>query len=593
MASDILERIRTSEDFDDLAFHFASFVRDHSAAHGDVAALSAALVSRELTSGHICLNLRKPSSLSAPDEAGGVDWLKLPEYTVLRKRLLSSGMVSEASGELPLVLEGERLYLQRYWKYEKRIADELLRRALAAPDSFAGSGDYLDRLFPAEDEALQKLAAGRALSRSLSVISGGPGTGKTTTVARIIFLLLLREPGTEIALAAPTGKAAARMMEAISSARVLLEERLKTGRGSVSAEEKKALDSMAALQGLTLHRLMGARPDSPVYRHNESNPLRISTLIVDEASMIDAAMMAKLLSALPERCRCVFLGDRDQLASVEAGAVLADICSSALEGGGALRDNVTVLEKSWRFAQRPGIGLLSSAVNRGDDMSVIGKIFMENDSSSGISLTPLERSASLRDILRPLVISGFRGFIEAQEPGQALEALGRFRILSPLREGAFGVLRLNALIEDILAREGLISIDSPMYINRPVMITRNDHQLGLFNGDTGIVRQDSLGRRRVFFPGGADGNPRAVMPSLLPDHETVYAMTVHKSQGSEFDDVLMLLPDRDAPVLTRELLYTGITRARRNVNLLCTDRSLAAAVSRKVARASGLEERLL
>ena len=577
--------------FDDLARYFAAFISRHAEKHRATAALTAALVSRELTLGHICINLEELAGTVPLDGDGEALVPRLPELETWKKELRESGAAGGAEGSCPMVLDGERLYLQRYWNYECLIAEELRNRA--GRGNPAADDKYLGLLFPSEEEAQQKDAALRALTKSLAVISGGPGTGKTTTVARILFLLLLDKPDASVALAAPTGKAAARMMEAISAACSFISETLTMNRRKMSAKEIAVIERILALEGVTLHRLLGARPDSPRYAHDRSNPLRRDIVIIDEASMIDAAMMAKLLQALPEECRCIMLGDRDQLASVEAGAVLSDICGSAMEGDGVLIENVSVLKRSWRFARRPGIGALSEAVNSGSDITSIKKLFEKHPPSEGIELLGLPVQSMLKERLRPLVTAAFSEYAGTENIGEALLALGKFRILSPLREGPYGVKNLNSLIEEILQEAGLIERDAPMYVNRPVMITKNDHQLGLFNGDVGMVKEDGDGSRRVFFLQPGTEGPRAVMPSLLPLHETVFAMTVHKSQGSEFDNVLFVLPERDVPVLTRELLYTGITRARNRVTLLCTEDILSLAVSRSVSRASGLAGRLL
>ncbi|MCL2026704.1 MAG: exodeoxyribonuclease V subunit alpha, partial [Leptospirales bacterium] len=473
-----------------------------------------------------------------------------------------------------------------YYGYEKSTAKNLKEMALASRpyDDKEKISQYLDILFPSGDESAQKAAAIAALGSRLTIISGGPGTGKTTTAAKILFLFLLSKPSLSIALTAPTGKAAVRMMEAVSSARLFIEKTIIDAKGATNDDEKKTLEAMSSLEGSTMHRLLGTIPASPYFRHNSENPLGHDLVVIDEASMIDIAMMAKFLDALPKNASCIILGDKEQLSSVEAGAVMFDICESALKGG-ALEKNVILLTKSWRFAQYPGIGALSKAVNTGAGIKTI----LDNTKpEDGVEIVP----DGEHHTIAPLLIEGFSAYIKAIDIKEALNEFSRFRILAPLREGRFGVNALNLLTEEILENAGLIRRDGSMYINRPLMVTKNDYQLGLFNGDIGLVRLNENGERRVFFQ-DAHGGIRSFAPSLLPEHETVFAMTIHKSQGSEFGTVLLALPEKDSALLTKEILYTGITRAKNKVLLLCKSEILQAASKRNAWSASGLIDALL
>jgi exodeoxyribonuclease V alpha subunit len=403
-------------------------------------------------------------------------------------------------------------------------------------------------------------------------------------------------------VAAPTGKAAARIQDSI-----------RTVKATLACDE--AIRAQLPERATTIHRLLGYLPDSARFRHDADNPLPYDVVAVDEASMVDLALMAKLFQAIPTSARVMLLGDKDQLASVEAGAVLGDICAAAaadmvrrrstasltspaengtrwnasLPAKHALADCVVQLRKNYRFGQQSAIYRLSNAINEGCAEEAL-HILRDGGANAATDLvsTPLPRRAELKAALRARVTTGFSEFLKAPDPLAALAALGRFRILCALREGPFGVTGLNQSAEDILEEAGLIRPQNAWYARRPIMITRNDYNLKLFNGDIGLLLPDSdSGEPRAFFP-GPDNTLRKFLPLRLPEHETAYAMTVHKSQGSEFDRVLLILPDRESPVLSRELLYTGITRARTSVELWFDEKVFRAALARRVTRTSGL-----
>ncbi|MGS4910163.1 exodeoxyribonuclease V subunit alpha [Aeromonas sp. 25-248] len=565
----------------------------------------------------------------------------------------------------PLRLWGDRLYLTRYHDFELGVARHLsalseraewpeiapalsrlfardyglvfgaLLKARLAPDFSVRHfvEKYLDLVFPHEvewpavetllknaqaaselerldtlvPEALccngQKLAAATAAARPFAVISGGPGTGKTTTVAKLLAILV--ETGLQggkapaIRLVAPTGKAAARLTESIGAALQALD---------LPPEWVEAIPTEAG----TLHRLLGVIPGRSQFRHHRGNPLHLDLLVVDEASMVDLPMMARLLDALPRHARLILLGDKDQLASVEAGAVLGDICSFIEQGispaqahwlsrqtgyrlqgtpaGASVRDSLCLLSKSWRFDQHSGIGQLARACNSGDGAAVEA---VWGAGFGDIRLHPWAGEAY--NALIAEGVAGYGSYLKAaragEDPAAVFKAFNGFQILCALRDGPFGVTGLNERLELALAKAGLIQRDGDWYAGRPVMVVRNDHGVGLYNGDMGLCLPDDTGRLKVWFE-QPDGTLRALLPSRLPPHETVYAMTIHKSQGSEFAHTVLVLPDSPSPLLTRELVYTGITRAKARLDLYGDRALLAQAVRKKTERYSGLAERL-
>ncbi|MEO8439087.1 MAG: exodeoxyribonuclease V subunit alpha, partial [Spartobacteria bacterium] len=348
-----------------------------------------------------------------------------------------------------------------------------------------------------------------------------------------------------------------------------------------------------ALEATTIHRLLGYLPGSPYFRHDAERPLNADVVIVDEASMVDLALMAKLVAAVRPEARLILLGDRDQLASVEAGSVLADICAAAESAtpDEPLHGAVVELRRNYRFAPTGGIYRVSTAINAGDADAAIAAF--EQDAGGEAQWQPLPAAAKLPGALRERVVAAFHPCLETEDPLHALEQLQRFRILCALRHGPFGVENLNAIAEQILAGAGLITPRQGWYRGRPLTITQNDYNFGLFNGDSGIVLPDSEGggELRAFFV-SAEGRLRRFLPSRLPSHETAFAMTVHKSQGAEFDRLLLILPEQDSPLLTRELLYTAITRAREQVEIWSSEPVLRASLARRVTRTSGLREAL-
>jgi exodeoxyribonuclease V alpha subunit len=538
----------------------------------------------------------------------------------------------------PLVLGGSAgaplLYLRRYAGYEQRVGQSLLQRAsepLAVSE--AEAREWLDRFFVPNPEApgtidWQKVACAVALRARLSVITGGPGTGKTYTAARLLALLLALHPEgspLRVALAAPTGKAAARLKQSIDDALTRL---------PVPADAGLDLNALIARMGpaRTLHSLLGARPDTRAFRHHAANPLDVDVLIVDEASMVHLEMMDALLQALPSTARLVLLGDKDQLASVEAGAVLGDLCQDAAAGrysaataqfvqraagqtlasefvvpdpAPVLAQQTVMLRQSRRF--KGAIGQLALAVNRGDaaaaraclcglDNVVASPVLaLQPSSPQAVCALALGEAGkpSYADYLRLMQTSPAGQGAEMSSESHAqwvrsvLKAFERFRILCAVHQGDWGTQALNAAVQKALADAGLLRIQGEWYVGRPVMVTRNDAQLGVFNGDVGVVLPTIEGKPKVWF---LDGEAlRSVSVMRLAQVETAFVMTVHKSQGSEFEHTALVLPPGGAEVLSRELVYTGITRAREHFTLVEAEAGLfEAAIHRPSVRATGL-----
>lgn len=584
-------------DYRDIDYRFADFLCRLARNGSDELRRAALRVSSAVGQGHICFDLAS--------EAGDEE-----ENSRFVDALRHSGVVGEPGEFAPLILDDSLLYLYRYWKYESELAEKIREKAAyITPVDNAVLMAGMVRLFdsPTTGETdWQRVAAAAALRSGFTVISGGPGTGKTSTVVKIIALLL-EQPGSDgmrVALTAPTGKAAARLKESIRGAR--------EGLAGATSVKDQIPDDVT-----TIHRLLGVIPGSNRFRHHRGNLLPHDVVVVDEASMVALPLMARLVEAMAPDARLILLGDRDQLASVEAGAVLGDICDTGgapgfspefrrfieetagerLEGNGVqgvrshLADSLIILRKNFRFGADSGIGALSRAVNDGDANGVLA--ILHEGSASGVSWRETPSAEALDQALGPEVIAGYGDYLANDDPEAVLAAFDRFRVLCSVREGRYGVDGLNGAIERILAGRGIISPNRRLYRGRPVMVTVNDYALRLFNGDVGITLSDpeNPGGVAVFFPSATEG-VRKVSPLRLPSHETVFAMTVHKSQGSEFDRILMVIPPFESPVLSRELLYTGITRARTAAGIWCGEEVLRAAVARRIERRSGLRKAL-
>ncbi len=597
--------------------YFADFMRRLDGRNERGIFLAAALVSHATRSGHVCLDLAtvaESTPAELPDGQGGTP--DCPPLASWRETLRSSRVVGHPGEFRPLILDDrDRLYLYRYFDYEHRLAEAIRKRTQAA-DFQADAPllqEGLQRYFPEQSEGTdwRKIAALAAVLKPFCVISGGPGTGKTYLIARILALLLEQHPEPlMIQLAAPTGKAAARLRETIQ-------------RVKASLPCPEAIRSAIPSQTCTVHRLLKTIPASPYFRHNADHPLPADVVVLDEASMVDLALMTKLFDAISPQARLILLGDHEQLVSVESGSVLGDICrrdsvngfsssfrrqAARLAGEGldscqngrptvpGLQDSIVVLKKSYRFAADGPIARLSLALNRRSSESAMALLARSHPGE--LAFRELPAPGDLLRELAQAVAAGYRGYLEAANPEEALNRLNHFMILCATRTGPYGVIALNQMVEQVLRRSGRIRPDPALsgscYPGRPVLVTRNDYELELFNGDLGTVRtaDDAPGRDVFVFFQDPDGGIRRIAPDRLPEHETAFAMTVHKSQGSEFDHVLLILPDRDLPLLTCELVYTSVTRARKSVTIWAREAIFRAAVARESDRTSGLRDAL-
>ncbi len=657
-----------------LDYHFAAGFANSEQA--EALMIAAALLSAELNAGHICIDMPSLARrcqqwpLCPLAEYQQADyWLALLQHSAEVQQADAEPQAPKGASAKPLVLQYGRLYLHRYWSYERQIAlyfaqtqplevypaeqvahyiqqlfnpdwqsllslkqsyapaqiGHFVQQYLDVIDANSLSEQSLQRLLELDQpQSLaawvadlppslrinwQQLAAIQACYQPRLVISGGPGTGKTTTVTRLLALLqqlqlAVSKPLLTIRLVAPTGKAAARLSESIISAK---------GQLHCSEQARASVPEQAS----TIHRLLGVIPGRAEFRHHADNPLNLDMLVVDEASMIDMPLMFKLLQALPKQARLILLGDKDQLASVEAGAVLGDLCRFIDHGYSAqlvdilqrssgfalaaytsdqplaIADKLCLLRKSYRFAAHSGIGQLAQAVNQGRSEQALQLLDGEY---SDLRHQPLNQQ-SYQGLIDEAV-QAYRPYLEALKQGLAMEQVFAyfhdFQLLLALRQGELGVSGLNQRIEAQLHAQGLINRPSQdtslWYAGRPVMIEQNDHEQQLYNGDIGICAVDQQGQLMVVFE-SADGL-RWLLPSRLPAHQSVYAMTVHKSQGSEFKQVAMLLPPTAQGLVNRELLYTAITRAKSAFSLYADADSITMACRNKTQRRSGLVESL-
>ncbi|MGE2715241.1 exodeoxyribonuclease V subunit alpha [Mycolicibacterium litorale] len=560
-ATGLLRAFADAEVFEPADVHVAQRLTALAGETDESVALAVAFAVRALRSGSVCVDLRSVAAQV------GMPELPWPEADAW----LTAVRASVLTGTPPVLrFYGDALYLDRYWREEQQVCDDVLALLQSSP---TGGVPGLDRLFPASDFPEQRIAAEIALSQSLTVLTGGPGTGKTTTVARLLALLaeqaaLANRPPLRIALAAPTGKAAARLLEAVH-----------LQIGELDAVDR---DRLPELTASTLHRLLQRRRgNSSRFRHHRENRLPHDVIVVDETSMVSLTLMARLLEAVRPDSRLVLVGDADQLASVEAGAVLADL----VDGLGA-RDDVRIarLVTSHRFGAP--IGALASAIRDGETDAVIGLL---RDGGPGIEWVDTDNPGErLRKVLVPHALR-LREAAILGDGRAALATLDEHRLLCAHRRGPYGVRHWNRQVERWLTDATGEPIWSEWYAGRPLLVTANDYGLQLYNGDTGVTVARDDGLAAVV---GTGSGPVEFSTSRLADVETVHAMTIHKSQGSQAQEVTVLLPDEESRLLTRELFYTAVTRAKQKVRVVGSEAAVRAAIERRVVRASGLGERL-
>lgn len=562
------------------------------------------LLSKRFSEGHICLDLADINSEEIKE--GGFKNLDSSTLTNVE-------LVGTENDYQPFILWKNKLYMQRYFYYETTVYQRILELIQnekntqeTVENQLQSLKSEIATLFPPDNLGKpdwQMIAALSAVFNQFNIITGGPGTGKTTTVAKILSLLLHIYPNIKVALAAPTGKAAARMAESLKE----------TAQKSTMNFDEATKEVFRNLEPSTLHRLLGARPNQIYFKHNRGNPIPHDLIIVDESSMIDVALFSKLMDAIKPTAKVIFLGDKDQLASVEAGSLFGDLCTAQgklnlfnpqraqfidtlmpdgkttlseeniQENNHPLFQHIIELQHSYRFAAGGNIGVFSRAIIE-NDVSTIESFF--DNHALDITL-----DFDYDDKILTKFAKGYRDYIQESDIKLALQKLNHLRVLCATREGEQGVYKTNQHIERYLQSQNLISITGTFYEHRPVMVTGNNYELGLFNGDIGIVRKDEFGKLRVYFE-DADGNLRGIQPAFVTASETVFAMTIHKSQGSEFDDVLVRLPAYgENSILTRELLYTAVTRAKKNVIVQGSKEIILETCERRVKRGSGIAQR--
>ena len=602
-----------SEAFTATDRHFASLMERLAGSDSPALTLASALASRWLAEGQGCLPLDQVAGRPYPQAGSGSGaQVDCPYQAEWEEQLRATPVVGRPGEVKPLILdESGRLYLQRYWRYEQDVAGELLKRLAGPPSGMdeALLADTLKRLFPgssqSEETDWQKVAVFAAVRQRLCVITGGPGTGKTYTVARLLAAMLEQPGGDQriIRLAAPTGKAVARLQESLREAAKDL---------AVPEAIKAKLQDESITT--TIHRLLGTIPDSVTFRHDAANPLTADVVVVDEASMVSLSLMARLLAALKPETRLVLVGDKDQLPPVDPGGMLHDLCQAAASNRfslgfcadyfgccgetlcapappepGGLADVVVRLSRNHRSGNSRFLHAASISVNAGGADDFLKLARLPETTGSTVVWQELPRHEKLKETVRDVVRRYYKPVFQCASVAEALQTFGRFRILCAVREGPYGCAAVNRLVEDILREDGLVPAESfrlASYRGKPIMVTANNYLLKLFNGDIGLIWPEEA-RLLVHFPAKAD-SIRAVARERLPAHETAYAMTVHQSQGSEFQHVLVVLPDRETPLLTRQLLYTGLTRARQSVTILALETILRQAIAAQAQRASGL-----
>lgn len=628
----LLEKLKSSGLIQPLDFHLAIFFTQQSASNDPLVqtrfAILVVWLSMEVRSGHVCINLNDVTKQNLEYRFGReqvnslfscLDFPTVEDWFMVCKQV-GDNLIGNANSLSPFILSANRLYFQRMWQYENQVADYFNRQFHIAPVSIIAAQKLLTDLFPHTQTTeidWQKVATASAIINQVTIVSGGPGTGKTTTVSKILAILVAFHQQTQssplrIVAAAPTGKAAARLTESLS--------------GAISTLPiSQSIKASIPIEALTLHRLLGASMRNNQYMFNKDNPLNVDILLIDEASMIDLPMMASVIAALPEHSRLILLGDKEQLSSVEAGAVFGDLCeqrnngysqqyidrikqltgyhldsSKSIKvnsGSPSIADSICLLQKSYRFSNQSSIGILANLIKEGDSHQALA--LLNHKQLDDVVFFPVENRDEYQHAIAQCTeaYQYYLAIIKSRPDDIAtiLTAFNEFRLLCALRDGPFGVKVLNKTIENLLYKNGYIHFNKQgiWYIGRPVMILKNSFSLGLFNGDIGITLPafDNSNQLKVYFR-LPSGEVKGFSTVQLPEHETAYAMTIHKSQGSEFVKVAIILPDDYSPLLTRSLFYTAITRAKKQVVLYSSKAIIEKTIKSQISRQSGLRELL-
>ena len=621
-----IRQLKSRDGFHDIDLQFADFIINLAGKDEPLLYLAAAVAAYFLRNSHICIDLNRISGTKFPIYENirtyyNTDLMQitLPQLDEWREKLAEFSEIVSSNAITPLILDSSsRLYLHRYWNYESALAKlirekcgtKLNRIKTFTPGSISSVSNYFMNS-PTDTVDWQQVAIFAALVNNFTLITGGPGTGKTTVASAILTMLLDNDPDLKIKLCAPTGKAAGRLKESIA-------EELP----NLNPKNSETKHKLKELESYTIHRLLEGIRLTPHFRRNKNNPLQADIIIIDEASMVSLTLFAKLMDAVPKSARVILLGDKDQLASVEAGAVLANICEisepnrfssdfcnafNSLQKNNkysldqthrstSLTNSVVLLKKSRRFDDTKGIGLLKNAINNLDKQSIEEIMKTVHKASDELCLLKSPDIPDIESKIKTYIDSitlkinnsevKFRDYINAETVEKAYQIYSEFRILCSHYVGKYGAKNINNIIHYLLLGSTRNEKGSP------VMITENNNQLELYNGDIGLIWPDKDGINKAYFPHLNNEKLRAISISVLPAHDEVYAMTIHKSQGSGFQKVLMILPNVDSPLLTKELIYTGITRAKKYCEIWANDDVLSKAVLRKTVRDSGLKDKL-
>lgn len=604
---ELAKKFLRDSSFQSFVYHFANQMIRLEGKTSPELMLASGLLCHELFKGNVYIDLQKYSNKQSKlDFPENEVKLSFPELSIWQNNIKSCKCVGNPGDPTPLILENHDgnlvLYTNRYWQYEENLARAVKEKVgmKKTDENKVEGGDFFERLFPTKktgpQENLQKTAALTALNNPFTVITGGPGTGKTTIVIKILALILndfQKKEGKltyRFQLVAPTGKAASRLKESIiDRKKELLEQKL------ISQE----LFDLIKEEASTIHRLLGYVPGSVYFKFNREQKLPLDCLIVDEASMVDLALMSKLLEAVPQYAKIILLGDENQLASVEAGSVLRDICLG-LRKSQFHQHCIVTLAKSHRFSSEKGIGKLSQIINAGKGQEAV-RLLEEynpkghedsNFDNGAIFWEQVPKPTGLPAKIQKNFLNHYCSLLQTDTIEKAFKIFDQFIILCALRQGPYGVEQINQLIERSLVNQNLVVNGKQWYSGKPVLITHNDYQLKLFNGDIGITFFDADSKDlRIFFK--KETGYRKISPYRLSHYETAYALTVHKSQGSEFNQILLLLPPEENKILTKELIYTGITRARSSVTIMGEKSVFARSVNKSIKRYSGLNQKMV